>query len=311
MDLLSPFVTASGWVYSTGSLYRRKESLFGRPMYFPDDAGERIYLGKRYKKYQRSQQLYILPTQPYPLCTEIDPWSALVPAAQVVNHVDTHRAFESWLTGLDPRVEIVKRVLSSAGIKTDQCGLGGSVGLGCQTSLSDIDLLVFGSASMLSCRRAIEDALLGGELTLMTNEIVSSYAERYAQLYGLNRSYLHSVFARDLTKVYYRGLKISFIFTYSEQERSKIPSLLYTEDVGRAPEILLKARVVDGAASWLYPRKYVVEHPSGQLYQVWSHHWLRDPVTPAGTLVEVVGRKLSGGVISLTDLHHHIAPLTS
>lgn len=145
----------------------------------------------------------------------------------------------------------------------------------------------------------------------MTYDVVSSYADRYAQLYGLDRNYLHAVFAGDLTKVYHRGRKISFIFTYDEHEQVKIPSRLYDDDIQRSPEVRMKVRVVDGTASWLYPRKYVVEHPSGQLFQIWSHHWLRDPVTPAGALVEVVGRDLGGGLISLTDLHHHIAPLTA
>lgn len=109
--------------------------------------------------------------------------------------------------------------------------------------------------------------------------------------------------------MYYRGQKISFIFTYGEHERDKIPVRLYNESFDQTLAVRLKARVVDGGASWLYPRKYTVEQANGRLYQVWSHHWLRDPVTPAGTLVEVVGRDLGDGIISLTDLQHHIAPL--
>lgn len=311
MDLLSPIVTKSGWVYSTGSLHLRENSLFGRPMYYPDNAGERMFLERRYKKYQRLPNPDSLPVQPYLRCAQIDPWSVLISLEEVVERVDVRRALENWLMGSDPRTDIVRRILNAAGIKTGQCGLGGSAGLGCETPASDVDLLVFGSISALSCRRAIEDALLSGELTLMTHDVVSSYADRYAQLYGLDRNYLHAVFAGDLTKVYHRGRKISFIFTYDEHEQVKIPSRLYDDDIQRSPEVRMKVRVVDGTASWLYPRKYVVEHPSGQLFQIWSHHWLRDPVTPAGTLVEVVGRDLGGGLISLTDLHHHIAPLTA
>lgn len=103
--------------------------------------------------------------------------------------------------------------------------------------------------------------------------------------------------------------KISFIFTYGEGEREKIPARLYNEPLDQTFAVRLRARVVDGSASWLYPRKYTVEQANGRLHQVWSHHWLRDPVTPAGTLVEIVGRDLGDGIISLTDLQHHIAPL--
>ncbi|MCR4278432.1 MAG: hypothetical protein NUV84_01500 [Candidatus Uhrbacteria bacterium] len=311
MDLLGPVVTKSGWVYSTGSLYLRENSLFGRPMYYPDDAGERMFLGRRYKKYQRLPKHSSLPAQPYPLCAQIDPWSVLIPAEQIVDRVDVRQALRNWFEGPDSRTSVIKHLLNTAGIKTDQCGLGGSTGLGCETAASDVDILVFGSASALSCRRAIEDALLSGELTLMTHDVVSSYAERYARLYGLDRSYLHAVFAGDLTKVYYQGRKISFIFVYGENERDKIPLQLYSESVSQTLEIRLRARVVDGSASWVYPRKYIVEQQHGQLHQVWSHHWLRDPVTPTNTLVEVVGRDLGGGIISMTDLAHHIVPLTS
>lgn len=309
MNLLTPIVTASGWIYSAGALHAQEGGHFGRPMYYPSEEGERVYLGREYTKYLRRPQTELLPAQPYRECPQIDPWSVVIPSAQIVHCVDTRSAFQSWLAGSDLRVDIVKHILKGAGISMDQCGLGGSVGLGCETTASDIDLLIFGSALALSCRRAIEDALLMGELALMTNETVSSYARRYSDLYGLDLNYLHTVFARDLSKVYYRGQKISFIFTYGECERDKIPLRLYDGCFDQAREIRLKARVVDGTASWLYPRKYTIEQATGRLYQVWSHHWLRDPVTPAGTLVEVVGRDLGDGTISLTDLRHHIAPL--
>lgn len=309
MDLLSPIITSSGWVYSTGSLYLQDGNVLGRPMYLPDTNGERVYLGKQYKKYQRRPEINLCPVQPYSGCGQIDPWSVLIPSEQIINIVDTRQAFKRWLKGYDPRINIVKHVLNMAGIKISQCGLGGSTGLGCETPLSDIDLLIFGSASAFSCRRAIEDALLNEELQLMTSETVSAYAERYARLYNLDQNYLYTVFAHDLTKVYYKGQKISFIFTYDEYEREKIPIRLYTSNPYATHKVRMNARVIDSTASWLYPRKYVVEQLSGQLHQVWSHHWLRDPVTPVGTLVEIIGCDLGDGIISLTDLHHYIVPL--
>ncbi len=308
MNLLCPVVTVSGWIYSIGSLYSKRGNLFGRPMYFPSEAGERVYSGRRYDKFLRHQRSDLLPKQPYIRCAQIDPWSVMIPAEHIVGRIDSHQVFENWLTSSDSRVGIVKGILQAAGIASHQCGLGGSVSLGCEALDFDIDLLIFNSSSAHSCRRAIEDALLNRELELMTKKVVSSYAERYAKMYGLDQGYLHSVFAGDLTKVYYQGQKISFIFTYGEDERDKIPARLYDDDSYLAPEIRMNAHVIDSAAAWLFPRKYVVQKPSGQIYQVWSHHWLRDPVTPAGTLVEVVGRDLGDGIISLTDMHHHIAP---
>ena len=308
MDLLSPIVTSSGWVYSTGSLHLLGNNVFGWPMYFPDEGGQRVYSGKRYTKFLRYQRPDLLPVQPYDRCAQIDPWSSLIPTECIIDGVDTRRALEDWLSSSsDPRVGSIKHVLDRAGIKTSQCGLGGSTGLGCIAPDSDLDLLIFDSSSALPCRNAIEAALLDGELTLMTDEIVSSYATRYARLYNLSQSHLHSVFSHDVTKAYRQGQKISFIFTYNENEREKIPARLYTKDAFHAPEIRMNAWVVDGTGSWLYPRKYIVEK-DGQEYQIWSHHWLRDPITPAGTLVEVVGRNLGDGVILLSDLHHHIAP---
>jgi predicted nucleotidyltransferase len=311
MDLLTPLITDSGWIYSVGSLHDFENGVFGRPMYYPDENGERLFNGRRYNKYLRRPELHLLPSQLYAGCTQIDPWSVLVPKDRITEIIDTRRAFARWIRDSDPRVRIVERLLTTAGVTLGQCGLGGSAGVGCETVASDVDILLYGSASALACRRAIEDALLGGEIDLMTQDVVASYAERYSRLYGIDRSYLHSIFAGDLTKVYYQGRKISFIFAYGENERDKIPLQLYTESASQALEIRLRARVVDGSASWVYPRKYIVEQQHGQLYQAWSHHWLRDPVTPTNTLVEVVGRDLGGGVISMTDLAHHIVPLTS
>lgn len=311
MDLLSPLMTDSGWIYSVGALHDHQNRLFGRPMYYPDENGDRVFQGKRYKKYQRRADFDLLPSQPYAACVQIDPWSVLVPVDRIAEVVDTRRAFARWLDGPDPRVSIIEQLLTTAGIKTGQCGLGGSAGVGCETPASDVDILLYGSASTLACRRAIEDAILNGEIGLMTQEVAAAYAERYSRLYNIDQNHLHAIFAGDPTKVYYRGQKISFIFAYSENERDKIPARLYTESVLQTPEICLRARVIDGSASWVYPRKYIIEQQSGELHQVWSHHWLRDPVTPAGTLVEVVGRDLGDGVVSLTGLGHRIIPLTS
>jgi hypothetical protein len=144
----------------------------------------------------------------------------------------------------------------------------------------------------------------------MTSELAAAYAERYSRLYGIDRNYLQVIFAADVTKVYRCGKKISFIFVYDESERDKIPPQLYTSEVTECQEVRMLAQVVDGCASWLYPRKYIVEQQSGASFQIWSHHWLRDPVAPAGIFVEIVGRDLGHGIISLTDLGHHIVPLS-
>lgn len=309
IDMLSPVVTNSGWVYSIGSLYLLGNSLFGRPMYFPNETGHRVYMGKPYAKFLRHQKSDLLPPQPYRVCTQIDPWSVLIPTESVIKSIDARWAFENWLSSLDPRADIVKQILNRAGVKTSLCGLGGSIGLGCEIQNSDIDLLIFNSSSAPPCRCAIKEALLNMELALMTNEVVSLYAERYSRMYHLDQNYLRSIFAHDITKVYRQGQKISFIFTYGEHEREKIPNRLYADYARRAPEIRIKARIVDNNESWLYPRKYTIED-SVRCYQVWSHHWLRDPITPAGTPVEVVGRNLGDGIISLTDMHHRIVPLT-
>ncbi|MDO8592999.1 MAG: hypothetical protein Q7R92_04515 [bacterium] len=284
------------------------DNIFGRPMYFPNETGKRVYLGKRYEKFLRHKGPNLLPTQPYAICAQVDPWSVAIPFGHIADYIDTRQELEYWLTSSDQRVGIVKYIFKEAGITIHRCGLGGSASLGCESSDNDIDLLIFGSSTVLLCKQAIESALRSGDLDLMTREIVSLYVERYARMYGLNQDYLNSVFSYDLTKVYYRGQKISFIFTYSEDERKKIPAILYARKSCQAPEICIKAYIIDNTASWLYPRKYIVKKPSGQTYQVWSHHWLKDPVTPAGTLVEVMGRNLGDGIISLTDMHHHIAP---
>lgn len=308
MELLSQIVTDSGWIYSLGTFYSGENGVFRRPLYYPDPNGERMFRGMRYKKYRRLVKNDSLPVQPYSMSMQIDPWSVLIPRDNIVEITDTRHAFAQWMLGSDSRIAIITEILDISGIKISQCGLGGSAGIGCETTNSDVDIIVFGVPSVFACKHAIESVLLDNKITLMTQDIVSSYAERYSQIYGINQHYLHAVFAGDLTKVYYSGKKISFIFVYDENERDKIPSGLYSKKVYSAPEICINARIIDGSASWLYPRKYLVEKQSGEVFSVWSHHWLRDLVTKKDTLVKIIGRDLGGGIISLTDLKHQIIP---
>lgn len=310
MSLLTPMITASGWIYSNGSVHQHNGQHFGRPMYYPDPSGNRSFRGLRYSKFNRSVENANASSHPYPRCWQIDPWSVLLPKMSVAEVVDTHSALCTWLSGNDPRVGIVKKILSSAYIPLKALGLGGSTGLGCDSSDSDVDLIIYGSRYVGPCRTAIEDALLAGDLSLMTHDVVATYAARYACLYGLNREYLHAVFAHDITKVYRNGRKISFIFAYHDDESKCIPAQLYQSSDKPRSEVKIRARVIDGSGTWLYPRKYTVVGAVDQkTYDVWSHHWLRDPITATGALVEIVGNRIADGIISLTELYHKIAPL--
>jgi predicted nucleotidyltransferase len=276
-------------------------------MYYPDPSGPRHIRGSPYQKYLLGTPAAERVVQPYPSEPQVSPWAARIPSDEIVEIVDVVGAFQAWSSQVDPRKAILNRVLREANVPIGSIGLGGSTSLGCQEVDADLDILVYGTDHAASCIRSIEQVLLDGEAMLMSPDLASGYAQRYGKLYGLPPEYLFNVFAQDVTKIYVRGKKISFIFTYPEVEHAQIPTLLYRNITGNSVE--LRARVVSNVSSWLYPRKYLVQTADGQLASVWSHHWLHKAIAQPGTLVEIVADSLNLKTMVLTKLHHRILPL--
>ena len=307
MSLLSPFITASGWIYGRSSIHDDSRSVRGYPMYYPSVNGDRVFRGQRYMKYTRLSQLEKRVIQPYRLAPMLDPWSVTVPCADIIEYVDCHRSFWEWRRTEDVRKEIVDTLFRRAGIPLQVVGLTGSLALDCPGDNPDLDLLVCGSQWVVPCIRELEKMLHRQEVSLMSIDVAHRYAQRYADLYQLPEETLFHLFHLDPTKIYIHGVKISIIFVYDTCEYKKIPTSLYRE--GGAEEVSVQGRVVSSLASWLYPREYLVMC-DGELYSVWSHHWLYKSMASSGAEVSIVARQVGERVFSISALHHHILSAT-
>jgi predicted nucleotidyltransferase len=311
MALLSPFITSSGWVYSLGSFYAPDGSVLGRPMYYPDEKGTRLFRGRKYNKYLRHSNGASLIKQPYKPFWQMDPWSVQIPVSQIAEVFDSQKALADWLSTNDIRADLINTILAEFNISKSNLALGGSLGVGCQTDDSDVDLLIYGSDLAELFRAAIKEALYLGKTQLMSPELVDRYANRYAHIYGLQFRHVHKIFSDDITKIYIGDKKISFIFVYSDLEKAKVPTVIYNERKRQeVPDICFFGRLINASAAWLYPRNYLVEDNRGNLFSLWSHHWLRDPTAEVGSEVEVSGSDLGRNIISLTTTRHHISPVS-
>ena len=310
MPLLTPLITNSGWIYGQAALHHPPGYRRGYPMYYPKENGERDFRGKRYTKYVRIANPNERPTQPYSSDPCMDPWATVIPLTEITEKVNCVRAFRAWEQQnniRDARKEVINAVLRRAEIPTNYVGLGGSTALGCDRPDADIDIFIYGSWNAIRCIREIEKMLHRGELSLMKKKIAQSYADRYAELYGLARETLFNLFAQDLTKVYVAEKKISFIFLYDEREVASIPPQIYTNSLG--PDTHIVGRVVSGVSSWIYPRQYLIRSQGGILYSVWSHHWLYKGMAASGAPVEIVGHDCGNQLLTISALHHKIISL--
>ncbi|MFH0856623.1 MAG: hypothetical protein V1860_01865 [bacterium] len=273
-------------------------------MYFPYEGGDRKFRGLPYQKYLAHKQGSNPWNQPYPPEKHLHLWAARVPISEIVEQIDVAHAFKSWLKGSDPRKGVLLKILRDAHIPFNHIGLGGSFSLGCQTTESDLDILIYGVRHIAPCLRVLRSALLSDDAQLMSSELASGYAQRYGKLYNLPFDHLFPLFARDLTKLYVEGYKISFIFTYNENEQHQIPKCLYQRPA--IGEVTLRARIISSNFSWSFPRKYCLEAVDGTQYHLWSYHWLHKAMTNAGTIVEVNADKVSKKNLILVKLRHHI-----
>lgn len=307
MRLLNPILTRSGWIYVIIVPCLFNYEVIAYPMYFPDRRGNRQFRGLPYQKYLAREQSSDPWNQPYPPEKHLHRWAARVPISEIIEQIDVTQSFKSWLSGSDPRLNVLLKILHDAHIPVSHLGLGGSFSLRCQTTESDLDLLIYGVRHIAPCLKAIKNTLLSGDVQLMSSELASGYARRYSRLYNLPFDYLFPVFACDLTKLYVEEHKISFIFTYDEREQHQIPECLYQQSA--ISEVTLRAKIISSNFSWSFPRKYCLRAVDGVQYHLWSYHWLHKAMINKGMIVEVNADQINKKDLILMRLHHHIIPV--
>lgn len=305
MNLLCPFITKSGWIYSLASPKQGQGYVFGNPMYYPDINGTRIINGNSFSKFYRQIQNVSPWKQPYAFEPSIDPWAAMIPEDEILSTIEITNCFSKWISKSDERAEVVKNIVASSGLLTDCIGITGSVSLGCQTSDSDVDVIIYGTQNLNKCLKVIEELLLRNSIRLMTEKTARGYADRYGRLYSIDGSALFEIFLRDITKIYVNDKKISIIFAYHVDEFVDIPDSIYKNSLLTTK---FKAKIVTSTLSWFYPRKYLVQKGDGSFASVWSHHWLYKAMAPIGTFVEICADEINSSTYVLTGLNHHILP---
>lgn len=307
MQLLKLLVTRSDWIYGRASLHQSMGNIHGYPMYYPSDEGDRIFRNKPYLKYRRIADLKSRPVQPYISAQSLDPWSVVIPVSEIIEEIDCVQKFREWRRLGDSRKEVVAAILRRASIPLSQVGLTGSLALECPGLDPDLDLLIYSSRNVAPCIREIEKMLHRNEIDFMPDDIAKRYARRYSELYRLPFTKLYNLFRLDLTKIYIDGKKISIIFVYDDGEINNIPSVLYSAETIQTVDFM--GRVVTGFSSWLYPRHYLVMADDGNIYSVWSHHWLYKGIVSSGSRVRVIANDLGQNVLSIAGLDQAIIPV--
>jgi hypothetical protein len=255
-----------GWVFDVKGLVHPLGRVIAFVRYVPDEQGDRARRGVKYRKiYDLSERYdFLRKHRPQYLRYDnvLDAWLNEVPVNDVAHHYEPQQKTRYLLgnTHLDEvetqALDFVKLLNEVAHTSLKYFGVSGSVLVGLHSTLSDIDLVVYGRENSVAVRAALKKLLQEEEVVTAygREELRSRYDERQR---GTPVSFNDYVFheARKTFQGFFEGRE--FFIRYVKEWRE------VTERYGdtvylNAGYATVKGRVVDASEGLFTPCTYAL-----------------------------------------------------
>ncbi len=187
----------------------------------------------------------------------IDAMIHRVPLADVVRtHRPAERLRDLRAAGRGDRLErralLAVEALVGRGATPERIGLGGSLLLGAQHDDSDIDLVVYGRAAFERARRALEAAVLTGELQPLDQAHWEAAWHRRGSDLSLDEYVKHELRKRNKALVDGTRVDLSLVVDRDEEVPERGP-------FRKHGKVVVRALVTDATAAFDHPARYRVE----------------------------------------------------
>lgn len=261
---------SDGSIFEVKGLNHPNYGVIAYPRYIPDDKGERIRQGRRYRRLytfkEREKVLKEKFPELYTYNLYYDRLLPIVPWSKVRIHYkpqDTVRELSSSqnVSGLRLKaLEFVKYISKEADISMNNIGISGSIMLGLEGESSDIDVIVYGLKESSKVRAVILNAMKEGTVLQRLSEAMLK------ELY-LFRSKDTTMRYEDFRRVEQRksnqGLfKSTLFFVRYIREWDEVKERYGEYSIKRLGYAKISAKVADASEAHMCPAIYILKDVS-------------------------------------------------
>lgn len=286
-------------------------------VYFPTGNGDRYdkSTGRKYiKKIEQfvSPELITSGAHPEYLPNRKDPLKIgfLVPIGDIVEHYKPRERLKELLENDilkgTPWKKLILNISEIAKIPIKEIGIYGSLLVGLNKDISDVDILVYGLENLKKLRSNFEAVLLKSGVSKASKQQRMARVATWEKYSPIDTDRLRRMESRRWSRINVYGDNISSIrFAYGDDE---VPN----NSITSAPikEIMVKGKVIESLRTHFFPRvaNVIVE---GHPMEVISHHFLTFSCVSNGDEVEIFGNYRKEGsreYITLDNRNHFISP---
>jgi predicted nucleotidyltransferase len=180
-----------GTIFEVKGVSHPPHGVIAYPRYIPDEVGERVKEGRRYRKLQTLSEKEGFLKSRFPDYYTFDPYYQrelpIIPWSRVSRHYTPQHTVAELLAARElaglrlKALRFIKYVAEIAGIALEKLGISGSLMLGLEGEGSDIDLVVYGLRESQKVRAAILKAMAEGK-------IIRRFTEEHLRDLYLSRS---------------------------------------------------------------------------------------------------------------------------
>jgi hypothetical protein len=255
-----------GWIFDVKGLVHPPDGVIAFVRYIPDEKGDRVRRGVKYRKIYDLSERYDFLRKHRPQYLRYnkvcDAWLNEVPVNDVAHHYKPQQKTRHLLsnTHLDAvekqTLEFIKLLNDVTHTSLEHFGVSGSVLVGLHSTQSDIDLVVYGRENSVAVRAALKKLLQEEEAVTAYGQegLRSRYNERQRSTPVSFSDYVFHE-ARKTFQGYFEGRE--FFIRYVKEWRDVTEQ--YGDTVYRnAGYTTVKGRVVDASESHFTPCTYAL-----------------------------------------------------
>jgi predicted nucleotidyltransferase len=255
-----------GWIFDVKGLVHPPDGIIAFVRYIPDEQGDRVRRGVKYRKIYDLSERYEFLRKHYPQYLRydnvFDVWLNEVPVNDVAHHYKPQQKTRHLLGNIHldamekQTLDFIKLLNEVAHTSLEHFGVSGSVLVGLHSTQSDIDLVVYGRENSMAVRDALKK--LHQEEEMVTaygrERLRSRYNERQRNTpVSFNDYVFHE--ARKTCQGFLRGREFFIRYVKEWKEMTERYGDSMYRNAGYAT---VKGRVVDASESLFTPCTYAL-----------------------------------------------------